>query len=318
MREIVVVRGGGDLATGTIYRLHRAGFRVVVLESPRPTAIRRKAAFSEAVRLGTMTVEGVTARRVEWVSRSGEDARNAALIGEINRCWQRGEIPVIVDPEAECVKILRPTVVVDAIIAKKNLGTSKTMAPLTVALGPGFVAGKGAEADVDVVIETMRGHHLGRLIYEGNAIPNTGVPGLIAGEGARRVIHAPAAGVICNRVDIGAIVEEGQIIAAIAAPDREDEEAKQFTQREDVVPTPVYASLTGVLRGIIQDGFEVWKGMKIADIDPRLEQGKNCDTISDKARAIAGGVLEAVEHFIYMESSVSEDDPVRKGSGRRI
>jgi xanthine dehydrogenase accessory factor len=163
------------------------------------------------------------------------------------------------------------------------------MAPFVVALGPGFKAGNrdDPDADVDVVIETMRGHDLGRLIYKGSAAPNTGVPGLIAGEGIRRVVHAPAAGVIMNISAIGDMVEEGQIIARI------------MPEGASLAGVPVRASLSGVLRGIIQDGFSVWKGMKIADIDPRREQQKNCRTISDKARALGGSVLEAIDHYLY-------------------
>ena len=169
------------------------------------------------------------------------------------------------------MKELRPDALIDAILAKKNLGTNREMAPLTVALGPGFEAG----IDVDYVIETQRGHRLGRVIEKGTAEPNTGIPGVIAGYGKERVIHSPAAGIIHNRSKIGDIVEKNQILAMVGE-------------------TPVYASLTGVLRGIIRDGYEVPEGMKIADIDPRKEQKKNCDTISDKARCIAGSVVEVL------------------------
>ena len=341
-RELVIVRGGGDLATGIIYRLYRAGFRVLILEAAAPTAIRREAAFCEAVRLGSMTVEGVTARRMDidfaqmkngcvkagadvteaavgqsktganvteaavGQSKTGVDAAETAVsqlkphddmvesaFRQLDECWNKDEIPLIVDEQAYAAHVLRPSILVDAIIAKKNMGTDRTMAPLVVALGPGFKAGKrddrDAGVDVDVVIETMRGHDLGRLIYEGSAAPNTGVPGLIAGEDVRRVVHAPAAGIIRNLSAIGDIVEEGQVIARIVPGGTE--------QRPDGIL--VRASLSGVLRGIIQDGFCVWKGMKIADIDPRREQQKNCRTISDKARALGGSVLEAIDHYLY-------------------
>lgn len=291
-RELVIVRGGGDLATGTIYRLYKAGFRVLVLESAAPTAIRREAAFCEAVRLGSMEVEGVTARRVDLDSR------------QLEGCWDTGVIPVVIDEKASAVRLLYPQVVVDAIIAKKNIGTNRSMAPFVVALGPGFRAGRrdDPEADVDVVIETMRGHNLGRLIYEGCAAPNTGVPGLIAGEGIRRVVHASSAGIIQNISAIGDIVEEGQTIAWILPEDTASEEQQimdYVSQDESGHGIPVHASLSGVLRGIIQDGFHVWEGMKIADIDPRREQQKNCWTISDKARALGGSVLEAIDHYLY-------------------
>ena len=326
-RELVIVRGGGDLATGIIYRLYRAGFRVLILEAAAPTAIRREAAFCEAVRLGSMTVEGVTARRMDidfaqmkngcvkagadvteaavGQSKTGVDAAETAVsqlkthddmvefaFRQLDECWNKDEIPLIVDEQAYAAHVLRPSILVDAIIAKKNIGTDRSMAPLVVALGPGFKAGKrddrDAGVDVDVVIE-MRGHDLGRLIYEGSAAPNTGVPGLIAGEDVRRVVHAPAAGIIRNLSAIGDIVEEGQVIARIVPGGTE--------QRPDGIL--VRASLSGVLRGIIQDGFCVWKGMKIADIDPRREQQKNCRTISDKARALGGSVLEAIDHYLY-------------------
>ena len=325
-RELVIVRGGGDLATGIIYRLYRAGFRVLILEAAAPTAIRREAAFCEAVRLGSMTVEGVTARRMDidfaqmkngcvkagadvteaavGQSKTGVDAAETAVsqlkthddmvesaFRQLDECWNKDEIPLIVDEQAYAAHVLRPSILVDAIIAKKNIGTDRSMAPLVVALGPEFKAGKrdDRDADVDVVIETMRGHDLGRLIYEGSAAPNTGVPGLIAGEDVRRVVHAPAAGIIRNLSAIGDIVEEGQVIARIVPGGTE--------QRPDSIL--VRASLSGVLRGIIQDGFCVWKGMKIADIDPRREQQKNCRTISDKARALGGSVLEAIDHYLY-------------------
>ncbi len=316
-RELVIVRGGGDLATGTIYRLYRAGFRVLILEAATPTAIRREAAFCEAVRLGSMTVEGVTARRMDidfaQMKKSGAAFRHTesvrdqmkdgfeqqristdeikAVISQLDECWDKGEIPLVVDEEASAAYVLRPEVLVDAIMAKKNIGTDRAMAPFVVALGPGFKAGKRdvPDADVDVVIETMRGHDLGRLIHEGSAAPNTGVPGLIAGEDIRRVVHAPAAGSIRNLSAIGDIVEEGQVIARILP--------REAAERSDGIPVP--ASLSGVLRGIIQDGFCVWEGMKIADIDPRREQQKNCRTISDKARALGGSVLEAIDHYLY-------------------
>ena len=175
----------------------------------------------------------------------------------------------MVDTAGDTLKKYRPAALVDAILAKRNLGTTRDMSDLTIALGPGFVAGD----DVDYVVETMRGHNLARVITKGAALPNTGVPGMIAGFGKERVIHAPASGEIHCISKIADIVEKDQILAWIG-------------------DTPVRASLTGVLRGIIRDGFTVPKGMKIADIDPRKEQKKNCFTISDKARCIAGSVVE--------------------------
>ena len=268
MTGLVIVRGAGDLATGTIVRLANCGLHVAVTECARPSAIRRRAALSEAVYDGTAEVEGVVCRRMD----SEADLTDA---------WQAGQVPLFVDEAGDSIRALRPAVVVDAILAKRNLGTRRDMAPITVALGPGFAAGR----DVDAVIETMRGHNLGRIFYRGAALPNTGVPGNIGGYTGERVIHAPADGALTcvqdaagQKVGIGSVVEKGQVIAHVGG-------------------TPVYATLTGVLRGLIRPGYPVTKGLKIADIDPRLEQQNNCDTISDKARCIAGGVLEAILHL---------------------
>ena len=252
----LVVRGGGDLASGVIHRLYRSGYHVLILEGRKPSAIRRRVAFCEAVYDDETAVEGVVSQ----------------LISDMTRCeevWKAGKIPIMTDESGEAIKKMKPDAVIDAILAKKNLGTTKDMAPFTIGLGPGFEAGK----DVDYVVETQRGHNLGRIITKGSAAPNTGIPGIIAGYGKERVIHSPAAGVIHNLSQIADLVEKDQVIAMVGE-------------------TPVYASLTGVLRGIIKEGYEVPKGMKIADIDPRKEQKKNCDTISDKARCIAGSVLE--------------------------
>lgn len=261
----IVVRGGGDLATGTIHRLWSAGFKVLVLECANPSAIRHQVALSDAVYEGKVEFEGL----------------QGVLIAEPKEAetfWQAGNVPVLVDEDCRCISELKPDVVVDAIIAKKNLGTTRDMAPLTIALGPGFCAGK----DVDFVVETKRGHNLGRIIKEGFAAPNSGVPGVIAGYGKERVLHAEAEGVLHVIHDIGEVVEKGQVIAEI-----ETGEGK----------VPVLATLTGLIRGMIRDGFYVTKGFKIADIDPRKEELTNCYTISDKARCIAGSVLELVCKF---------------------
>lgn len=259
----VVVRGGGDLATGVIIRLSRAGFPVIVLESHRPTAIRREAAFSEAVYFGEKKVEDVTIRRVGSAREAIDTAGPLSPV-------------LLVDESASSIGEIKPDVVVDAIIAKRNLGTDRSMAPLVIALGPGFSAGE----DVDYVIETMRGHDLGRIISHGPATPNTGIPGLVGGASRERVIHAPAEGILHNVDAIGDIVEKGEPIAHI--------------ETSEGVSVPVPATLTGVLRGILPDGFEVPRGMKMADIDPRADQVKNCRTVSDKSRCIAGSVLELV------------------------
>lgn len=270
--QLIVVRGGGDIASGTIYKLLQCGYPVLVLETEHPSAIRRYAAFSEAVYDGVSQVEDRTGRRAENLAEARE------IMG-------RGEAALMIDPKCRVLEEIRPYALVDAILAKKNLGTRRDMAPKTIALGPGFQAGK----DVDLVIETMRGHRLGRVIREGSALADTGVPGLIRGYGAERVIHSPAAGRMKNLAKIGDTVEKGQPIAVIA--DRQGRE------------TEVPASINGLLRGLIRDGYPVTEGFKIADIDPRLEEYENCFTISDKARCIAGGVLEGI---LYLETQEAE------------
>lgn len=261
-QDVIVVRGGGDIATGTIYKLCKSGFLVCVLETPHPSAIRRHVAFSEAIYQGKSQVEDMVCDCV----KSWDEAKQV---------MSEGRPAMLIDPECRLLKEHRPRVLVDAILAKKNLGTNKNMADRTIALGPGFTAG----IDVDYVIETMRGHDLGRVLTEGAAMPNTGTPGIIAGYGKERVIHASAAGILYNRREIGDCVAKGDCIAII-----EDGQNK----------IEVRASLNGILRGLIRDGYPVTAGFKIADIDPRESEKQNCFTISDKARCIAGGVLEAV------------------------
>ena len=260
MNNLVVVRGGGDIATGTIYKLARCGFHVLVLEIAHPSAIRRNVAYSEAVYDGHKEVEGIECVLIH-------------SLNELGSVFKENKIAMMVDPEGSSIDILKPEIVIDAILAKKNMGTSRNMAPITIGLGPGFCAGK----DVHVVVETMRGHNLGRLIYQGHALPNTGVPGNIKGYSKERVIHSPCAGVCHNVKKITDIVEKGEIIAYIGE-------------------IPVYASMSGLLRGLIQDGYNVTSGFKMADIDPRVDEYQNCFTISDKARCIGGGVLEAILH----------------------
>lgn len=273
-KDLIVVRGAGDLATGTIHRLKKAGFRLLVLEAEHPAAIRRQVALSEAVYAGSARVEDVEAVRMD-VDLAEEKNRKELLEQEMERIWKKDGVPVLVDPAGLSIAALRPAVVVDAILAKKNLGTTKEMAPLVIALGPGFTAGE----DVDVVIETKRGHNLGRVIRSGSAVPNTGIPGIIGGYGKERVMHAQAEGILRNVASIGDIVEARAVIAEI--------ETENGT-------VPVEASLSGLLRGLIRDGYPVTKGFKIADIDPRKEELQNCFTISDKARCIAGSVLEVI------------------------
>ena len=261
--DLIVVRGGGDLATGVVHRLWSAGLRVLVLETSHPAAIRRQVSLCEAVYEGETAVEGMRGIRVE-------------TLADADAVWAQNAVPILIDPTGACLPQARPAVLVDAIIAKKNLGTTREMAPLTIALGPGFTAGQ----DVDVVVETKRGHKLGRIIREGSAAPNSGVPGIIGGYGAERVLHAQAAGIFRNLHSIADFVEAGEAVAEIETPD---------SQR-----LPVITQISGILRGLLRDGYPVTKGFKVADVDPRRAELENCFLISDKARCIAGSVLELI------------------------
>lgn len=298
---LIICRGAGDLATGIIHRLHRAGHRVIALETDYPAAIRRQVSFCEAVYDGSAAVEGVTARLVPALADAETDTETYSGINDtpaahiVSEKWdssaieavlEAGEVPLLIDPKGESIALLKPDVVVDAIIAKKNLGTTINMAPLVIGVGPGFTAGQ----DVHLVIESMRGHNLARIITDGMAQPNTGVPGNIAGFTSERVIHAQAAGYIHDVRKIGDIVQKGDEIARIY-PDKEsyDNALSEYV--------PVNATITGIIRGLIREGYYFRKGFKIADIDPRESELTNCFTISDKARSIAGSVLEAVSAF---------------------
>lgn len=262
MKDLIIVRGGGDLATGSIHKLVKCGFPVLILEIERPSAIRRNVAFSEAIYEGQQTVEDVTCYRADSLAHA------LSLL-------QEKKLTILTDPNGHAISELQPMAVVDGILAKQNLGTHRAMAPITVALGPGFEAG----VDVDAVIETKRGHNLGRVLWSGSAAPNTGIPGIIGGFGKERVLHSPAAGVLKNVCKITDTVKKGDWIAEVETENG---------------PVPVLASLDGLLRGLIRDGYPVTEGFKLADIDPRTEEYQNCFTISDKARCIAGGVLEAI------------------------
>lgn len=273
---LIICRGGGDLATGIVHRLFRAGFQVLVLETDSPAAIRRQVSFSEAVYDGTATVEGVTAERIASADRAS-----------VNHVLEEGRVPLLVDPEGSSIPLLKPDIVVDAIIAKKNLGTAKEMAPLVIGVGPGFTAGE----DVDLVVESMRGHNLARIFTTGSALPNTGIPGNISGFTKERVLHAEAAGYMKNIRQIGDIVEKGEEIARIYEKMTED-----GTFSGSYVS--VEASISGIIRGLIREGYHFQKGFKIADIDPRESELANCFTISDKARSIGGSVLEAVCGYV--------------------
>jgi len=256
----VLVRGGGDLASGVAWRLHQSGFRVLITEIPEPLAVRRKVSFCEAVYDGQSVVEGVKAVL-------------AKEPGQVSGVWDQGFIPVLVDPDAVCRHSMKPEVIVDAILAKKNLGTAAKDAPLVIALGPGFEVGK----DALFIVETQRGHNLGKLITSGSAAPNTGIPGAVQGITADRVLRAPASGPWLNTVDIGDRVRKGDLIGTVQGK-------------------ALYASIDGVLRGLLRPGVSVSKGLKMGDIDPRGNRDF-CFTISEKALAIAGGVLEGILRF---------------------
>ena len=273
---LIICRGGGDLATGIVHRLFRAGFPVLVLETDSPAAIRRQVSFSEAVYDRMATVEGVTAERIASADRASVD-----------HVLEAGRVPLLVDPEGNSIAQLKPDIVVDAIIAKKNLGTAKEMAPLVIGVGPGFTAGE----DVDLVVESMRGHNLARIFTTGSALPNTGIPGNIGGFTKERVLHAAADGYMKNIRQIGDIVEKGEEIARIYEKMTED-----GTFSGSYVS--VEASISGIIRGLIREGYHFQKGFKIADIDPRESELANCFTISDKARSIGGSVLEAVCGYV--------------------
>lgn len=250
-----LIRGAGDLATGVALSLHHAGFRIVMTELGQPTAIRRTVAFSEAVFDGRQTVEGVTA-----ILSDGHD---------LEKILDEGRIAVVVDPDSAIRAAFAPTVTVDAIIAKRNLGTTRDFAPIVIGCGPGFHAGD----DVDAVVETMRGHELGRIIRAGSAQENTGVPGEIGGRTAERILRAPAAGSVVLKRRIGDLVDTGDLVMAVG-------------------DAPVAAPLSGCVRGLIREGLAVAGGMKIGDIDPRGES-RYCFVVSDKARAIGRAALEA-------------------------
>ena len=245
------------MASGVAQRLVRSGFRVCMTEIPEPMAVRRTVSFCEAVYEGKTVVEGITARRVE-------DAEG------VWRAWTSGEVPVVVDKECAIRRKLSPDVLVDAILAKRNTGTDMGDAPLVIGLGPGFRAGR----DVHFVIETNRGHDLGRVISEGEAEPNTGVPGNIGGHTRERVLRAPVGGRFQGIKRIGDLVDKGEIVAEVAG-------------------VPLAARISGVLRGILYDGIETAPQMKVGDVDPRGVQDI-CRTVSEKARALGGAVLEAV------------------------
>lgn len=258
----VLIKGSGDLASGIALRLHRAGFRILMTDIAVPTTVRRTVAFSPAVYQGHMQVEDETGVLCDSVKVAEQEIQN-------------GNIAIMVDETARCIHEFHPDVVVDAILAKRNLGTKITDAPFVVGVGPGFTAGE----DCHCVVETKRGHYLGRCIWKGSAIPNTGIPGMIGGYGLERLIKAPAAGVFKGAVEIGAVVKKNDVVGYVDQ-------------------TPVLAQIDGVVRGLLQNGVEVTAGMKSGDVDPRCDVA-HCFTVSDKASSIGGGVLEAVLNYRF-------------------
>ncbi len=264
MKHLVIVRGGGELASGTIHALFRAGFRVLVLEKKEPSATRRRVAYSEAMYRGQAKVERITCYKAE-------------NLHEAKARLKKGELVMLEDPEAKCVKELKPQVLVDAILSHTTNGTTKDMAEHTVALGPGFCAGR----DVDVVVETMRGHNLGRLIYEGYSARSQDIESSTVGASANmeHLLFAPEDGTVDILSTISLMVKKGEPLAQIHTPDGRTIEMK--------------ATIDGVLRGALHRGSKVKKDQKIADIHPTMGQ-EECFTISDKARCVAGSVLEAV------------------------
>ena len=259
-RNLILIRGAGDLASGIGLRLWRAGFAVVMTEIERPTTIRRTVAFSQAVIDGRCTVEERSAQR-------------AADPEEALTLLERGILPVLVDPDCRCREALKPLALVDAILAKRNLGTAMSDAPIVIGVGPGFTVG----VDCHAAVETMRGHTLGRVLYCGSPLPNTNIPGLIGGFAGERVLRAPADGVFREALRIGDRVKAGDVAGWVG-------------------DAPMLCTLDGVLRGLLASGIRVHKGMKAGDVDPRNDPDY-CKTASDKALAIGGGVLEAILHF---------------------
>ena len=258
---LAVIRGAGDIASAIALRLVRCGASVLMTEIEQPLTVRRTVAFSEAVRMGKAQVEGVTAVRARDASHALE-----LLSGE-------GFVPVLVDPACACVKDVAPDAVVDAVLAKRNLGTKIDDAPVVVGIGPGFTAGEDCRA----VIETMRGHTLGRALYHGSPLPNTNIPGLIGGFTGERVLRAPDDGMFHQLLDIGTMVQAGDVAG-------------------EVNGKPMICTISGVIRGMLADGTPVFKGMKSGDVDPRGEISY-CQTASDKAIAIGGGVLQAILEY---------------------
>jgi xanthine dehydrogenase accessory factor len=258
---MVLIRGGGEMATGIAHRLHRCHMRVLITEIAMPTSVRRNVAFAEAVYQGAQTVEGIKAVRV-------------GSCDEAYAAWEQNQIPIFVDPEASVGKILTPVIIVDAIMAKKNGVAKLTDAPVVIGVGPGFTAG----FNVHAVVESNRGHHLGRVIWDGAAESDTGIPASVDGYTASRVLRVPQSGIFNALRAIGDVIAAGETVATVNGE-------------------LIKAGISGQIRGLLRNGIQVEQGIKAGDIDPRGERGY-CDSISDKSRAIAGGVLEAILHSL--------------------
>jgi len=257
INHIIIIKGAGDLATGVAHKLFRSGFPIIMTEVEKPTCVRRNVSFANCIYEGEWEVEGVKAKK-------------ANNYDEVLQIISQNSIPVFIDKECSIKDYVKPLALVDAILAKKNTGTKREDAPFVIGLGPGF----NANTDVDVVIETNRGHDLGRLIFEGYAEPDTGVPGEVGGHTVDRVLRAPTAGIMKSCKNLGEVVKKDEVIALIGEVE-------------------VRSTIDGLLKGLIHDQSEVKQGMKIGDIDPRINL-KTVNTISEKARCIAGGVLEAI------------------------
>ena len=269
--NIILIRGAGDLGSGVALRLFKSGFYVVMCEIEKPSCIRRTVSFSQGIYDGFMEIEGVRAERIDDINK-------------IVPSLKKGIIPLVIDKDStKTINFLKPKILIDAILAKKNTGTNRDMAPFTIALGPGFTAG----FDADKVIETKRGHYLGRVIEDGCAIDDTGIPGKIEGFGRERVIFSDSSGIFKSDKKIGDTVNKGDIIAYI----------------DDV---PLYTEIDGVIRGLLVNGYEVTNHFKCADVDPRMDAVNYIHTVSDKARAIAGGVLECVVSYLNEERNVKK------------
>jgi len=258
---LILIKGAGDIASGVAARLKRCHFSIAMLDLPQPTTIRRTVAFAPALLQGSQKVEGITALKADTPSEAAKIAATE-------------NIAVLACDQQQVLQQLRPDVVVDAIIAKKNICTTINDAPLVIGLGPGFTAG----VDCHCVVETMRGHDLGRVLYTGQAAANTGIPGNIGGYTTERVLRSPCSGLFKPLAQIGDSISKGQVVALV----------------DDA---PVVAEISGILRGILAAGLQVPEGMKVGDIDPRCRI-EHCFTVSDKALAIGGGVLEAILHYL--------------------